>query len=212
VILVGFGAGLTYGANLVRIWPWVMQEPSHEWIKWDSAFQGRGEDNLWNSGFDCAGSVKWGGDFFLLGPCITTRQFLSRQCLYPGEIRGWSSEDCFPGTFFEPHLTMSQFKGKSLWQADPTFSLWITWTKYTLITIFLLVMRHWKEQSQEIILYNFYYADENGARHLVGILPERRHFPRRITRQSVMNRWRKVVGNVLMQKGHRVYYETAIHQ
>jgi len=60
-----------------------------------------------------------------------------------------------------------------------------------------------------VVVYKFYYEDEESG-HLVGILPERRHRPRRITHQSVMDRWRKVVGNVAMQKGHRIRYEAAI--
>jgi len=55
--------------------------------------------------------------------------------------------------------------------------------------------------------YKFYYLNENGDSHLVGILPERRRDPRRISDQSIMNRWRKVVGHISMQGGHRIHFE-----
>jgi hypothetical protein len=60
-----------------------------------------------------------------------------------------------------------------------------------------------------MVIYKFYYMDEKGRGHLVGILPERRRLPIRITQQSVMNWWRKIVGHIPMQKGHRIYFEQA---
>ena len=59
-------------------------------------------------------------------------------------------------------------------------------------------------------IYKFYYVGEKAKGHLVGILPERRRQPSRITHQSIMNRWRTVVGNIPMAKGHRIYYEATI--
>ncbi len=43
--------------------------------------------------------------------------------------------------------------------------------------------------------YEFYYRDEKGKEHFIGILPERRKDPERITRESVLNWGRKVIGD-----------------
>jgi len=42
--------------------------------------------------------------------------------------------------------------------------------------------------------YEFYYRDERGKEHFIGILPERRKDPKRITRESVLNWGRMVIG------------------
>ncbi len=55
--------------------------------------------------------------------------------------------------------------------------------------------------------YKFYYVSKKGNRYLAGILPERRHDPKRITHQSIMNWWRKVAGHAPMEKGHRIHFE-----
>jgi hypothetical protein len=55
--------------------------------------------------------------------------------------------------------------------------------------------------------YKFYYMNQEGDSHLVGILLERRRDLRRITDQSIMNRWRKVAGHIPMQGGHRIHFE-----
>ncbi len=46
-----------------------------------------------------------------------------------------------------------------------------------------------------MIAYEFYCRDYNGQDHLIGILPERRKNLRRITRESIINWARKVVGD-----------------
>ena len=46
-----------------------------------------------------------------------------------------------------------------------------------------------------MVAYEFYWRDEIGDTHLVGILPERRKNPTRITEQSIMNWVKKVIGN-----------------
>lgn len=46
-----------------------------------------------------------------------------------------------------------------------------------------------------MVAYEFYWRDETGDTHLVGILPERRKNPTRITEQSIMNWVKKVIGN-----------------
>jgi len=43
--------------------------------------------------------------------------------------------------------------------------------------------------------YEFYYRDEKGREHFIGILPERRKDPRRITKESVLNWGWKVIGD-----------------
>jgi hypothetical protein len=43
--------------------------------------------------------------------------------------------------------------------------------------------------------YEFYYRDEKGKEHFIGILPERRKDPERITMESVLNWGRKVIGD-----------------
>jgi hypothetical protein len=49
----------------------------------------------------------------------------------------------------------------------------------------------------DMVAYEFYWRDESGDTHLVGILPERRKNPTRITQQSIMNWVEKVIGNGL---------------
>jgi len=46
-----------------------------------------------------------------------------------------------------------------------------------------------------MVSYEFYWRNENGETHLIGILPERRKDPKRITKESVMNWVNKVIGN-----------------
>jgi len=43
--------------------------------------------------------------------------------------------------------------------------------------------------------YEFYWRDSYRKGHLIGILPERRKDPKRITNKSIMNWGRKVVDN-----------------
>ncbi len=42
--------------------------------------------------------------------------------------------------------------------------------------------------------YEFYYRDEKGKEHFIGILPERRKDPKRITKESVLNWGWRVIG------------------
>jgi hypothetical protein len=55
--------------------------------------------------------------------------------------------------------------------------------------------------------YKFYYRNEKGDSHFVGTLPERRRDPRRITDQSIMNRWIRIAGHIPIQEGHRIHFE-----
>jgi len=46
-----------------------------------------------------------------------------------------------------------------------------------------------------MIAYEFYYSDGEGKFHLLGILPERRQSPRRITQESIMNFGKRFIGD-----------------
>jgi len=49
----------------------------------------------------------------------------------------------------------------------------------------------------DMVAYEFYWRDEIGDAHLVGILPERRKNSNRITNESIMKWVKKVIGNGL---------------
>jgi len=46
-----------------------------------------------------------------------------------------------------------------------------------------------------MLAYEFYWLDESGDRHLIGILPERRKDLERITDESILNWGREVIGD-----------------
>jgi len=46
-----------------------------------------------------------------------------------------------------------------------------------------------------MVAYEFYYTDDKGNEHLLGVLPERRRNPERITKESIMNWGRKLQGD-----------------
>jgi hypothetical protein len=46
-----------------------------------------------------------------------------------------------------------------------------------------------------MVAYEFYCRDETEKVHFIGILPERRGKPERITSNSIMNWGRKVIGD-----------------
>ncbi len=45
-----------------------------------------------------------------------------------------------------------------------------------------------------MLAYEFYWRDEAGNSHLIGILPERRKDANRISEQSIMNWVEKIIG------------------
>ena len=45
-----------------------------------------------------------------------------------------------------------------------------------------------------MVIYEFYWRDPIKGYEMIGMLPERRRDPRRITHQSVMNWGRKIIG------------------
>jgi hypothetical protein len=46
-----------------------------------------------------------------------------------------------------------------------------------------------------MVAYEFYLRDESRGEHFIGILPERRKNPDRITTESILNWGRKVIGD-----------------
>ena len=46
-----------------------------------------------------------------------------------------------------------------------------------------------------MIAYELYSCDETGKEHFIGILPERRRKPERITQESILNWGWKVIGD-----------------
>ena len=46
-----------------------------------------------------------------------------------------------------------------------------------------------------MVAYEFYSRDERGKEHLIGILPERRAKPERITNDSILNWGWNIIGN-----------------
>jgi len=46
-----------------------------------------------------------------------------------------------------------------------------------------------------MVAYEFYWRDEKGKEHFIGILPERRKNPERITKESILNWGWKVVSD-----------------
>jgi hypothetical protein len=50
-------------------------------------------------------------------------------------------------------------------------------------------------RGADMVAYEFYLRDESGDSHLVGILPERRKDPTRITNESIMNWVKQIIGS-----------------
>ncbi|MBM4350943.1 MAG: hypothetical protein FJ106_13770 [Deltaproteobacteria bacterium] len=48
---------------------------------------------------------------------------------------------------------------------------------------------------EHILAYEFYHHNQEDQRHLIGILPESRKDPQRITPESIMNWVKKLLGN-----------------
>ncbi len=55
-----------------------------------------------------------------------------------------------------------------------------------------------------MIVYEFYWEDEKGGEHLLGILPERRKKPERITEESVLKWGEMIKGNHL--NSQKIYF------
>jgi len=52
-----------------------------------------------------------------------------------------------------------------------------------------------KRGIEDMLAYEFYYRDDTERSQLIGILPERRKDPQRITSDSIMNWVEKVLGS-----------------
>ena len=52
-----------------------------------------------------------------------------------------------------------------------------------------------KGRTSDMVTYEFYWRDEKGKEHFIGILPERREKPERITQESILNWGWKVIGD-----------------
>ncbi len=52
-----------------------------------------------------------------------------------------------------------------------------------------------------MIAYEIYWSDGTGKEYFIGILPERRTKSERITKESVLNWGRKVIGEYTKAKG-----------
>ena len=55
-----------------------------------------------------------------------------------------------------------------------------------------------------MVAYEFYWRDEIGKEHLVGILPERRKNSMRITKESILKWVSMVIGNNL--ESNKIYF------
>jgi hypothetical protein len=55
-----------------------------------------------------------------------------------------------------------------------------------------------------MLSYQFYCLDEKGKNHLIGILPERRFNPGRVTDRSIINWAREIIGNGC--DGRRIHF------
>jgi hypothetical protein len=49
--------------------------------------------------------------------------------------------------------------------------------------------------EQNMVAYEFYWRDETEEEHFIGILPERRKNPERISDESIINWVRKILGD-----------------
>lgn len=55
-----------------------------------------------------------------------------------------------------------------------------------------------------MVAYEFYWDDEKGGEHLIGILPERRKNPERITEESIMNWVKELEGD--SKRINKIYF------
>ena len=65
-------------------------------------------------------------------------------------------------------------------------------TKYASFYSFWVIVKRW---VPNMMAYEFYWRDEKGEDHFIGILPERRRKPERITQDSILNWGWKVIGD-----------------
>jgi len=61
--------------------------------------------------------------------------------------------------------------------------------------LLLSVLRSPRLRDSNMMAYEFYWRNDKEKEHLIGILPERRKNPERITRKSIMNWGKKILGD-----------------
>jgi len=68
---------------------------------------------------------------------------------------------------------------------------------YTTVVAFPGITKKLKNLVEDYIMlaYEFYWLDETEKVHLIGILPERRKKPERITEDSILSWGKKVIGD-----------------
>ena len=59
-----------------------------------------------------------------------------------------------------------------------------------------------------MLAYEFYWHDNNGESHLVGILPERRKDPNRITEESILKWANMIIGDTA--KANDIFFSKVI--
>lgn len=59
--------------------------------------------------------------------------------------------------------------------------------------------------------YEFYWRDPAEGYHLIGILPERRRIRERITRESIMN-WGRIILGESLDQSNLSFVQIAIHE
>jgi hypothetical protein len=59
--------------------------------------------------------------------------------------------------------------------------------------------------------YEFYWRDAIEGYHLIGILPERRRTSERVTRESIMN-WGKIILGETLDPSHLSFVQVSIHE
>jgi len=59
--------------------------------------------------------------------------------------------------------------------------------------------------------YEFYWRDAIEGYHLIGILPERRRIPERITRESIFN-WGRIILGENLDPSNLSFVRVAIHE
>ena len=57
-----------------------------------------------------------------------------------------------------------------------------------------------------MLAYEFYWCDETGKDHLIGILPERRKNSERVNQESIMNWLRMVIGDPKDVDSSNIYF------
>jgi len=68
------------------------------------------------------------------------------------------------------------------------------WVAHTIEKVILIFGRE-QVEDRKMVAYEFYWRDGTGKEHLIGILPERRKNPERITEEAILNWGWEVIGD-----------------